>query len=390
MDNSTDIRFDRTGRRPTIRSFCAPRIPGGNAVDIISLDHIELFVEDADRTAFQLCDAYGFEVHGRGGPDTGMPCHSILLRQRGITMLITSAIGDDHRAAEYVRRHGDGVAVVGLAVADAEMAFAEAVERGAAPVAPPMDMGPPDARVTVASVTGFGDVEHRFISRTGRDAPFIPGVMETAGPASTAATALFEVVDHLAVLVPAGELDRTVRRYQEVFGFTQTYEEQIQVGKQAMNSKVVAHESAGVTFTVIEPDTTRDPGQIDAFIKAHGGAGVQHIAFLTDDIAEAVRTVSAAGVRFLSTPSSYYDVLTDRLGPVGLPVETLREYNILADRDRWGTILQIFTESGHPRRTLFYELIDRRGARTFGSNNIKALYEAVERQRDMATQPGRP
>ncbi|MBB6475840.1 4-hydroxyphenylpyruvate dioxygenase [Sphaerisporangium rubeum] len=350
----------------------------GNAMDITSIDHLELYVEDGEQVAARLQQAYGFTVQGRGGPETGLTGRrSILLRQRGITLVVTTAVDGHHGAAEYVRRHGDGVAVVGVAVADARAAFTEAVERGAYPMAPPVVHGRRGASATFASVRGFGDVELRFTSRDTPDTPFDPGVVEETAVASPGG--LLEAVDHLAVLVPAGDLDKTVRRYVEVFGLTQTFEERIQVGKQAMDSKVVANESGTVTFTLIEPDTTRDPGQIDAFLDAHGGAGVQHIAFRTGDITRSVCDVSAAGVRFLDTPSRYYDALDDRLGAVGVPLATLRELNVLADRDHWGVMLQIFTRSEHPRRTLFYELIDRRGARTFGSNNIKALYEAVDR-----------
>lgn len=350
-------------------------------MEIQSIDHIELFVEDAERTAARLCDAYGFALRGRGGPETGLAgCRSLLLRQGEITLLVTSALGEGHRAAEYVARHGDGVAVIALAVPDAQAAFAEAVERGALPVAPPDVLGPDDAQVTFASVYGFGDVEHRFTSRRSPDGGFAPGaVTEFADP--PAATGGLLAVDHIAVCVPAGELDEAVRRYQDVFGFDQIFEERILVGAQAMDSKVVENPTGQVTLTILEPDTTLSPGQIDEFVAAHDGAGVQHLAFLTADIAASVRESTAGGVRFLTTPSGYYDALPGRLGALDVPLETLRELSILADRDRWGIMLQIFTESEHPRRTLFYELIDRRGARTFGGNNIKALYEAIERQR---------
>jgi 4-hydroxymandelate synthase len=347
-------------------------------VEIRSTDHVELYVEDAASAAQRLCASFGFVVAGRGGPDTGLTgCESVLLRQRGIALLVTSATGPGHRAADYVRRHGDGVAVIGLAVDDAQAAFAEAVERGAAPVAPPERIGPPGARVTFASVEGFGDVEHRFASREAPAAPFAPGVIEEV---PRAADGLLHEIDHFAVCVPVGGLAATVRRYQEIFGFDQIFEERIVVGTQAMDSKVVQSRSGAVTFTVLEPDITQAPGQIDAFIRAHGGAGVQHIAFRTEDIAAAVRHGTAHDTRFLTTPAAYYDALPDRLGALGVPIETLRELDILADRDPFGALLQIFTESRHPRGTLFYELIERRGAQTFGSNNIKALYEAVERQ----------
>lgn len=359
---------------------------------IDAMDHIEFYVEDADQVASHLCDAFGFRILGRGGPETGLDgCRSILLSQGGITILVTSALRPDHPAADYVWRHGDGVAVIAMTTSDADAAFAEAVERGAVPVAPPVTVGRGADRVTFAAVTAFGDVAYRFVSRQARetwetwDGSFAPGMIAQTSPGAGRrqpdSGGLLTAVDHIAVCVPAGELAGTVRRHQEVFGFTGTFEERIAVGSQAMDSKVMQSPSGKVTLTIIEPDDTREPGQIDGFVRSHGGAGVQHVAFRTDDIAAAIRALSGHGIRFLSTPPSYYDSLTARLGPLGVPVETLRELSILADRDKWGAMFQIFTESRHPRRTLFYELIDRRGARTFGSNNIKALYEAVERQR---------
>jgi 4-hydroxymandelate synthase len=350
-------------------------------MDVRSLDHIEFYVADAEKEAARLCESFGFTLHGRGGPETGLAdCRSVLLRQGEIALLVTSALADSHRAAEYVRRHGDGVAVIAFAVEDAHAAFAEAIERGGLPLAPPQDLGLDDARVTFASVNGFGDVEHRFVSRARPEGAFAPGVIDEATP-SPGGDGLLMAVDHIAVCVPAGELEQAVRSYAEVFSFTQTFEEKITVGAQAMNSKVVQSNSGKVTFTIIEPDVTRAPGQIDEFVRSHDGAGVQHLAFLTADIEAAVRTCQDRGVSFLDTPASYYEDLPGRLGPVGVGVATLRELNVLADRDYAGVMLQIFTRSRHERRTLFYELIDRRGARTFGSNNIKALYEAVERQR---------
>lgn len=348
-------------------------------MDIHAIDHIEFYVEDAEETARRLCDAFGFRVCGEGSPHTGLAdCRSLLLRQRDMTLLVTSALSESHPAAGYVKRHGDGVAVIAVVVDDAQEAFHEATGNGAVPVSPPAAMGTESVPVIFASVAGFGDVAHRFVSRGVAGGPFAPrGYRQDTARVDGG---LLKTVDHIAVCVPAGELTVTVRRYQNVFGFAETFEERILVGSQAMDSKVVQNASRTVTLTLLEPDTTREPGQIDQFIGSHGGAGVQHLAFLADDITVAVREISTRGMRFLHTPASYYDVLTDRIGELDVPVDTLRELSILADRDRWGLLLQIFTESQHPRGTLFYELIERRGARTFGSNNIKALYEALERQ----------
>jgi 4-hydroxymandelate synthase len=349
-------------------------------MDIQAIDHLEYYVADAEDCARELCRLYGFVVRGRALPGTGRAdAHTILLRQRDMTLLITQAARAGDRAEEYVRRHGDGIAVVGLAVPDAAAAFAEAMERGAAPVEPPTTLDGPDGPVTFAAVEGFGDTAFRFTSRPRRGAPFAPGVIDeplAGGPE----TGRLHTIDHLAVCVPADTLDTMVQRYREIFELEQTFEELIVVGAQAMASKVVQSRSRGVTLTIIEPDTTRAPGQIDTFIREHDGAGVQHVAFLTDDITAGVRECADRGVRFLDTPGEYYDELPTRLGPVGVPVDLLRDLCILADRDHAGVMLQIFTASRHDRNTLFYELIERRGARTFGTNNIRALYAAVERQ----------
>lgn len=350
-------------------------------MNIDAVDHLEFYVEDLDRWAGELCGTFGFEIAGSGGPDTGLTgCRSLLLVQGEIRIVLTTALGSGHPAADYVRQHGDGLAVVAMTVDDVPGTFGAAVTRGAAPLAPPAVAERDGARVTFAAVDGFGDVAHRFVARDAPQAPFGPGFAAVDSLGGPPADGLLQVVDHIAVCVPAGELDRTVHRYQTVFGFAETFQERIIVGTQAMDSKVVQSPSGGVTFTILEPDTTREPGQIDEFIRSHGGAGAQHVAFRTSDIVAAVRDAAGRGMTFLSTPASYYDALPARLGPVGVPLDSLRELSILADRDPWGFMLQIFTRSSHPRRTFFWELIERRGARSFGSNNIKALYEAVERQ----------
>ncbi|GAA2902130.1 4-hydroxyphenylpyruvate dioxygenase [Actinoplanes cyaneus] len=355
-------------------------------MDIRTIDHLEIYAQDAEEAAARFCAGYGFTVLGRGGPATGLPdCTSVLLRQHEITLVVTSPLSAAHRAHDYLLQHGEGVSVVGLAVGDASAAFAEAVGRGATPLAPPQVLD----GVTFASVDGFGDVEHRFVSRRDPAGLFAPGIIAEY-PGVDTATGLLRDVDHLAVCVPAGDLDPLTSRLGRIFELDQTFEERIVVGTQAMESKVVQSRSGGVTFTIIEPDTERAPGQIDTFIRDHDGVGVQHVAFRTDDIVAGVGFSAQRGVPFLTTPASYYDALPARLGEVGVPVQLLRAFSILADRDYAGVMLQIFTASTHPRRTLFYELIERRGARTFGSNNIKALYEAVERERvsEPAAVPG--
>ncbi|QLQ36175.1 4-hydroxyphenylpyruvate dioxygenase [Micromonospora robiginosa] len=343
------------------------------------IDHLELYVGDARQAAFYFDTAVGFRLHGQGGPETGLGGQrSLLLAQAGIRLLLTTGLSAEHPAATYVHRHGDGIAVVALAVDDAAGAYAELVARGATGVTPPRTYTGADAEVVIAEVGGFGDVLHRLVERRGDRSVFLPGAIEPVPAAD--GDALLAEVDHLAVCVPPGQLDETVAHYEKVFGFAEIFDEHIEVAGQAMNSKVVQSPSGQVTLVLLEPDTGARPGQIEDFLRWHAGAGVQHLGLRTDDIVATVGALAGRGVRFARTPGAYYDDLEQRVGRLDAPVDRLRELSILVDSDHDGQLLQIFTESMHVRRTLFLEVIERRGARTFGSGNIKALYEAKERE----------
>ncbi|HEX9034473.1 MAG TPA: 4-hydroxyphenylpyruvate dioxygenase [Streptosporangiaceae bacterium] len=348
-------------------------------MSIHGIDHVEYYTGDLGRTSAQLCDAYGFRIAGRGAPPGQ---HSLLLRQDQIQLLLTTSAAPGDQVARYLREHGDGVAVIAFATDDLTETFAGVVAAGAAPVAGPAFREASQGRIGTAVVRGFGDVLHKLVQRDGSGGDFAPGaiVLEPgeADGAEARDGSLLELLDHVAVCLPAGDLDRTVAFYRDVFGLEQIYDERIEVGTQAMLSKVVQDHDARVTFTLIEPDVTREPGQIDDFLRSHGGAGVQHLAFRTPDIATAVRTFSGRGVEFLVAPGGYYQALGPRLGPLAIPIEVLRELNVLADTDRWGQMYQIFARSTHERHTFFIELIERKGALTFGSRNIRALYEALD------------
>ncbi|MER7272967.1 4-hydroxyphenylpyruvate dioxygenase [Dactylosporangium sp. NPDC000244] len=351
-------------------------------MDIQDTDHVELYVGDARAAAAQLCAQYGFRVYGQGGPETGLTGQrSVLLGQRDIRILLTSGLSGGHRASRYVAQHGDGVAIVAFGCSDARAAFAEAVAAGATPIEEPRTVSHGGSTVVIAEVSGFGDVTHRLIQRDRTDPQFLPGLIDMpAGATVPAEGDLLHEIDHAAVCLPAGELDSTVAYYERVFGFAMIFQEYIEVGEQGMQSKVVQSPSGGVTFTLIQPDISRRAGQIDDFLAWHEGAGVQHLALSTHDIVAAVRTLGERGVEFAQTPGSYYDMLAARLGETDVPVEDLRPLGILVDRDHWGQMYQIFAKSTHIRRTYFNELIDRHGARTFGTSNIPALYAAKERE----------
>jgi 4-hydroxymandelate synthase len=355
-------------------------------VDVLGIDHVEFFVGSARRAAHALSAAYGFQTVGYGGPRSGLAGQrSVLLAQGEGRILLTSALDGRHPAAGYVARHGEGVAAIALAVPDTRAAYARAVAAGAAPIQAPHTYERDGAAVSVATVSGFGDVVHRLVERRapqpgGESAEgFLPGLIEPVSPVSRG-VALVQGFDHAAVCVPAGALDSTVRFYREAFGLGRVFEEYIEVGGQGMYSQVVQNRAGTATFTLIAPDLTRRAGQIDDFLAWHQGPGVQHLALSTRDIAAAVRALALRGVGFAPTPAGYYDALPARLGPTDIPVDRLREHGILADRDHWGRMYQIFATSTHPRSTYFWELIERQGARTFGTSNIPALYAAKERE----------
>lgn len=344
----------------------------------LSIDHVEFHVTDAEARAAEFVDLYGFDVVARGMYGDGS-ARSVAVGQRHIVLVLTEGISDAHPASTYVQLHGDGVADIALRTADAHGAFAAAMARGARPVSEPAERG----GCVTATIGAFGDVVHSFIQRETEPGSVAdhcpPGLTAVNGPYSGGEE--FGRLDHFAVCLPAGELVPTVEFYRSTLGFSKIFEERIVVGAQAMDSQVVRSESGDVTLTLIEPDLSRQPGQIDEFIKGHGGAGIQHIALSTADIVRSVATLRSRGVEFLDVPDVYYEQLPRRLALASHTVDELRDMRILADSDRDGQLFQIFTRSTHPRRTFFVELLERRGARTFGSGNIKALYEAVEAER---------
>jgi 4-hydroxymandelate synthase len=296
-------------------------------------------------------------------------------------VLLTSGLHKDHPASQFVARHGDGVGVTAFRTDNAAAAYTDAVAAGGSGIRQPCTWENQDGCVVTAEVAGFGDVVYRLVERRGPGHQFQPCLIEMEpGADAGAGDDLLRSIDHVAVCVPAGTLDSTVAFHERVFGFSVIFQEYIEIGDQGMMSKVVQSPSGGVTFTILQPDLSRRAGQIDDFLAWHDGAGVQHVAFLTDDIVRAVQTCASRGVEFAVTPASYYDMLAPRLGPTDIAVGALRPLGILVDRDHWGQMYQIFAKSTHIRRTYFLELIDRHGARTFGTSNIPALYAAKERE----------
>ncbi|WP_333767123.1 4-hydroxyphenylpyruvate dioxygenase [Streptomyces sp. IBSBF 2435] len=350
-------------------------------MDYLGIDHVEFYVGDASQAAFVLCSAFGFRLCGQGGPETGMAGQrSLLLAQGDCRVLLTSGLLPDHPAVQYVSRHGDGVAVIAFRTHDTQAAWTGSVAGGAAAIEAPRTYSGGGASVVTATVSGFGDVVHRLVERHGAEGEFLPGAIEMLDGRPPAEPELLRTIDHAAVCLEPGTLEATTRFYHSAFGFDLIFEEYIEVGGQGMFSQVVQSPGGGATLTLIQPDLTHSPGQIDDFLAWHRGPGVQHLALSSHDIVAAVDTLGDRGVGFAPTPDSYYSSLDGRLGAVDLPVDRLRPRGILVDRDHWGQMYQIFAKSLHVRRTFFWELIERHGARTFGTSNIPALYEAKERE----------
>ncbi|MFF0387203.1 VOC family protein [Kitasatospora sp. NPDC004615] len=329
-------------------------------MSIQTITHVEYHCADVAQTAAELQAGFGFRRDAEQ-PVWQPGLRAVHLIQGGIRLRLLSSELTDHPVARWVERHGEGVAVLALGCADPAAAL-ERAERHGAEV---LDRAG-------ALIAGFGDTALRFV-------PLPDGAPETVGGD------LLDALDHVAICVPARRLAESVRFCEAALGMRLIFGEYIEVGEQAMDSSVVQSPSGDVTFTLIEPDTGRRAGQIDTFLADHDGAGVQHLALRTDDIATAVRAARSHGVEFLTTPGAYYDGLAERLGDTAIPVGTLRELDVLVDQDHGGQLFQIFARSTHPRRTFFLELIERQGAGTFGTANIKALYEAVERQRAAAS-----
>ncbi|GGZ16156.1 4-hydroxyphenylpyruvate dioxygenase [Streptomyces inusitatus] len=351
-------------------------------MQINGIDHLEFYVTDLDRSVEIFRDGYGFQPLAASTPleDSLTGHRSVLLRHGAARVVVTAATRPDSEVAAFVAEHGDCVRNIALRVDDVPAACARATAGGAVLVAAPLTRD----GVTTATVAGAETLRHTFLSGTGADTSPLPGFspLRNVPPAA----GLIEEIDHVAICLPGSTLTRTEDFYRRTLGLRRTFVETIEVGDQTMES-LVLQGGAGdsVTFTLVAPDC--EEGQLVDFLRACGGGGVQHVAFRSDDIVGAVRATGAHGVDFLSTPATYYDQLPTRLGCSSEDAAVLAGLGILGDRDHWGDLLQIFTRSPFPNRAVFFELIERRDARTFGTANIRALYEAAERLRTSGLVP---
>jgi 4-hydroxymandelate synthase len=324
------------------------------------IEYVEIYTGDERSAVEYFVSSFGFTRIAESSLNGG---HSSLLRQGSAQLVVTTGSGTE----EFLEAHGEGVADIAFACDDALQVRDRAVAAGASPLT--------SARGGLA-VSGFFGTRHTLVSRSA--AGHVPAgyawVRATRAPVSPPGH--IRLVDHVAICVDGGRLADCADFYTNGFGLPRYSSEYIEIGDQAMDSIVVRSLSGGITFTILEQDLGRKAGQLEAFLSRNGGSGVQHLAFLVDDIVSAILEFDDRGIDFLRTPGSYYDMLADRLPDIRDEIANLRLANVLADRDEWGYLLQLFTRSPYTRNTMFFELVQRRGARGFGSANIKALYEA--------------
>jgi 4-hydroxymandelate synthase len=325
---------------------------------------VELYTSEHKIAVDHLASALGF---AKLAESTDEESHSVLLRQGRMQVVVTAG----PRTERFLEAHGDGIADVALGCDDVAASHATAIAAGAT------DFGTSHGDPVVS---GFGSVRHTLVP-AGDDAALPAGRAWQPLSDDPVPVPRIQLLDHVAICVEHGSLDRYAGFYKDGFGLGRYSSEYVEVGDSSMDSVVVRSESGGVTFTLVAPGSPTGTGQLNAFLDRNGGPGVQHLALLVDDIVSAVSEAAGRGVAVLRTPASYYDVLAERFPDMAETIASLRTTDVLADRDEWGYLLQLFTRSPYPRNTLFYEFIQRRGARGFGSNNIRALFEAVERDR---------
>ena len=368
----------------------APHPGAETAEDFLPLngtDYIEFYVGNAKQSAHYYTTAFGFTITGYRGPETGhRQAASYLLTQGKIRFVLTTPMGPDSPIAEHIHQHGDGVRDIALWVDDARRAFEETTKRGARAVRAPEVLEDEHGHVVLAAIGTYGDTIHSFVERAGYDGFFLPGFerWENADWEQPSPVGL-KYVDHCVGNVELGRMNEYVQYYADTMGFKNliSFDDQdISTEYSALMSKVMSNGNERVKFPINEPAEGKKKSQIDEYLEFYRGAGVQHIALATDDIIATVQELKRRGVPFLQTPTTYYDMLQERVGTIDEPVDELAELGILVDRDPDGYLLQIFTKPVQDRPTVFYEIIERKGARSFGAGNFKALFEAIEREQE--------
>lgn len=348
-------------------------------------DYVELYVGNAKQSALYYKTAFGFQSEAYAGLETGMKDKvSYVLKQDKIRLVLTTPLTKDSEINQHLVKHGDGVKVVALWVDDATKAWEETVSRGAVSFMKPTVEEDENGQVVRSGIHTYGETVHIFVERKNYNGVFLPGFKKWESHYNPSEVGL-KYIDHMVGNVDWGEMNKWVDFYAKVMGFQQIIsfdDKDISTEYTALMSKVMSNGNGRIKFPINEPAEGKKKSQIEEYIDFYNGSGIQHIAVATDNIVETVTQMRDRGVEFLHVPATYYDDLLDRVGEIDEDIELLKEHKILVDKDEEGYLLQLFTKPVVDRPTMFFEIIQRKGARSFGKGNFKALFEAIEREQE--------
>src|SRR3954469_15503287 len=380
--NHEGPNFEREVPDVSTQPVVAPKSAGHeDFMPLHGIDHVELYVGNAVQSAYFYVHALGFKEVAYAGLETGVRDRtSHVLEQGRIRIVLTGALTPDHEIGVHHAKHGDGVKVIALSVPDVANAYREATARGATGVREPWEETDEHGTIRFAQIETYGETLHTFVDRSEYKGAFRPAYAARDGQTSDVGLL---AIDHIVGNVELGSMETWVKYYEDVFGMTEMLhftDEAISTEYSALMSKVVTSGNGRVKFPINEPAEGKRKSQIDEYLEFYGGAGAQHIAVATRDIVRTVSEMRDRGIEFLNVPSTYYDDVPERIGEIKEDLEDLRRLGILVDRDDEGYMLQIFTKPIGDRPTVFFEVIERHGARGFGEGNFKALFEAIERE----------
>lgn len=372
-----------------METVTAPTTKPNKTDDFLPLngtDHVEFYVGNAKQSAYYYQSAWGYQLVAYAGPETGLRDRaSYVLQQGKIRLVLTSAMHPDSDISKHVLQHGDGVKVLALWVDDARKSFEATVSRGAVAVMEPTVLQDADGEVVIAAIKTYGETIHKFVERKNYRGAFMPGYQARTSGVQVQPVGL-KHIDHCVGNVELGKMNDWVDFYRKVMGFDLllTFDDKdISTEYSALMSKVVSNGNGYVKFPINEPADGKKKSQIEEYIEFYHGPGVQHLAVATDDIIATVSELRRRGVEFLHVPDMYYDDVWDRVGVIAEDKEAIKKLNILVDRDDEGYLLQLFTKPVQDRPTVFYEIIQRVGAKSFGKGNFKALFESIEREQEL-------
>ena len=349
-------------------------------------DHIEFYCGNAKQSAYYYQHAWGYELVAYAGPETGVRDRaSYVLQQGKIRLVLTSAMHPEHEISKHVLQHGDGVKVLALWVDDSRRSYEETTRRGATGVIEPTVIKDDDGEVVISAIKTYGDTIHKFVERKNYTGAFMPGYKAKKSTIEAKPVGI-KHVDHCVGNVELGKMNEWVKFYEDVMGFKLLLtfdDEDISTEYSSLMSKVVSNGTGYVKFPINEPAAGKKKSQIEEYIEFYHGPGCQHIAVATNDIIATVTELRKRGVEFLNVPDVYYSEVWQRVGKINEDTNAIKKLNILVDRDDEGYLLQLFTKPVQDRPTVFFEIIQRCGARSFGKGNFKALFEAIEREQDL-------